>query len=41
MDCKDFIDQWKKLYDVEWSEIQEKINEVVKDVIRTVSRCGD
>ncbi|VDK89451.1 unnamed protein product [Litomosoides sigmodontis] len=38
MDCKDFIDQWKRLYDVEWSEIQEKINEVIKDVIKTVSR---
>ncbi|KAL3994111.1 Tubulin-tyrosine ligase family protein [Acanthocheilonema viteae] len=38
MDCKDFIDQWEKLYAVKWSEIQKKINEVIKDVIKTVSR---
>lgn len=38
MDCKSFIDQWEKLYDVKWSEMQEKINEVIKDVIKTVTR---
>ncbi|CAG9530691.1 unnamed protein product [Cercopithifilaria johnstoni] len=37
MDCKHFIDQWEKLYDVKWSEIQEKVNKVIKDVIKTVS----
>uniref|UniRef100_A0A8R1XSP1 Tubulin--tyrosine ligase-like protein 12 SET-like domain-containing protein n=1 Tax=Onchocerca volvulus TaxID=6282 RepID=A0A8R1XSP1_ONCVO len=38
MDCKDFINQWEKLYAVKWGEIQEKINEVIKDVFETVSR---
>ncbi|EFO20459.2 hypothetical protein LOAG_08031 [Loa loa] len=38
MDCKDFINQWEKLYAVKWSEIQGKINEVIKDVIKTVSK---
>ncbi|VIO93236.1 protein KIAA0153, putative [Brugia malayi] len=38
MHCEDFIDQWEKLYAVKWSEIQEKINEVIKDVIKTVSK---
>ncbi|MCP9261249.1 TTL12 [Dirofilaria immitis] len=30
MDCKDFIDQWEKLYAVKWSEIQEKSMELSK-----------
>ncbi|VDO74074.1 unnamed protein product [Onchocerca flexuosa] len=38
MDCKDFINQWEKLYAVKWSEIQERINEVIKNVFETVSR---
>uniref|UniRef100_A0A915PNG0 Tubulin--tyrosine ligase-like protein 12 n=1 Tax=Setaria digitata TaxID=48799 RepID=A0A915PNG0_9BILA len=37
MDCKTFISQWEKLYAVKWDEIQEKINEVIKDVVKTVS----
>ncbi|KAM3719857.1 Tubulin--tyrosine ligase-like protein [Dirofilaria immitis] len=40
MDCKDFIDQWEKLYAVKWSEIQEKINGIIKKVFESVSREG-
>lgn len=38
IECEEFISQFEKLYATKWTEVQDQINAVIKDVMRTLSR---